>query len=720
MDKRTKPVKVPVILQMEALECGAASLAMILAYYKKWIPLEEVRVACGVSRDGSIALNIVKAAQGYGMQYKAYWYNTDKVQEQAHFPAMLFWNRSHYVVLNGIKKGYFYINDPATGFIRLSREDFDRYYSGLCIEFTPGENFVPEGKPKRALDYLKEIVSRNKGLVFFVMITGALAMAAGAFMPVITRVYTDEILIGDGGDWYQGLLWFFAGLILFQFIASSVNLIYIKYCTGKLAVTSNASFMEHIFRMPMEFFSQRSAGDLAARQAANDTVASTLIGQLAPILIDFIMLIFYLAVMISYSPFLTAVGVFTILLNLFVANRISKKRTEISRVQMRDQALLSAATVAGIDMVETIKASGTENGFMRRWSGYHAGVIKARVSFDNINRVLGAVPDLLLQLSNTAVLLLGLWSIMEGHFTEGLLLAFQACMTSFTAPASRLISAGQSLQEMRSSLERIHDVMDYPEENRAKEDFDPEDLADAKKLTGTIVMRHVTFGYSRLGAPVITDFNLSVKPGMRIAIVGESGSGKSTIARLLSGLYEQWEGEILFDGKPIGEIPKPLFNGSLAMVDQEVVIFRDTIENNIKMWDETIEDFDMILAARDAQIHDDIMCHREGYRHMLEENGRNLSGGQRQRIEIARVLAQDPSIIIMDEATAALDAVTECDVSNYIHDRGITSIIIAHRLSTIRDCDLIVVLDHGKIVQQGSHKELIAEGGLYKTLLTTQ
>lgn len=320
-------------------------------------------------------------------------------------------------------------------------------------------------------------------------------------------------------------------MILFQFIASSVNLIYIKYCTGKIAVTSNASFMEHIFRMPMVFFSQRTAGDLAGRQAANDNVAMTLIGQLAPILINFIMLAFYLAVMISYSPILTAVGVFTILLNLFVANRISKKRTEISRVQMRDQAVLSAATIAGINMVETIKASGTESGYMKRWSGYHAGVIKARVSFDNINRVLGAVPDLLLQVSNIAVLLLGLWSIMEGHFTEGLLLAFQACMSSFTAPASQLINAGQSLQEMRSSLERIHDVMAYPEDSLAKEDYDPCDLADAKKLTGKIEMKHVSFGYSRLGAPIITDFNLSVKPGMRIAIVGGSGSLSCRTAR---------------------------------------------------------------------------------------------------------------------------------------------------------------------------------------------
>ena len=718
--ERRKPVRVPVILQMEALECGAASLAMIMAYYKKWVPIEEVRVACGVSRDGCSALNIVKAAQSFGLEYQAFWYSTERILEAGHYPSIIYWNNNHFAVLCGFKRGFALINDPAAGFIRLSMEEFKRHYAGLFIEFTPGEAFVPDGKKKSVFSYLRGIFSKNRRLFFLVMATSALAMAAGAFTPVITRVFTDEILSGNGHDWYGGFLLFFAGLIVFQFVVSVINLIYVKYSTGKIAVTSNVSFMEHIFRMPMEFFSQRTAGDLSNRQAANDIVASTMIGQLAPILINIIMLVFYLIVMIHYSPLLTVVGVFSMAVNLFVANRISKKRTEISKVQLRDQALLSGATITGIDMVETIKATGSESGFLRQWSGYHAGVIKARVAFDNVNRVLGTIPVLLQSVTSIAILVMGLWSIMQGYMTEGLLLAFQGCMSAFVLPVNNLISTGQSLQEMRASLERIHDVMSYPEDIYLKEDFDPEELVDARKLTGKIEMKHVTFGYSRLGAPVISDFTLTITPGTRVAVIGSSGSGKSTIARLLAGLYQKWEGEILYDGKPLSEIPKPVFCGSVAIMDQDPVLFHDTIENNIKMWDETIEDFDMILASRDADIMKEILLQKDGYKHMIEEGGKNLSGGQQQRLEIARVLAGDPSIVIMDEATSALDTVTECEVSDYLHDRGITCIIIAHRLSTIRDCDEIIVLDHGHIVQQGTHQELIKQDGLYQKLMKAQ
>ena len=715
-----KCVKVPVILQMEELECGAASLAMVLAYYKKWVPLEQVRTACGISRDGCNAWNILEAAKTYGLEGKGFRYNLKRLQEKASFPCIVFWNMTHFIVLDGFKGNKVYINDPAQGKIRMPAEEFERGYSGICLTFEPGEAFVADGRKASTLEFLKKGMNGNTSTLALVMLTGALAMLAGCVIPVFTRVYTDEILPGNADSWYYGFIILFAGVILFQLAASVINLVYVTRAVGKLSVTSNVSFMHHIFRMPMEFFSQRMAGDLAQRAVSNDAVAQTLVGQVAPLIMNMVLVVFYLFVMIEYSVPLTIIGLITIVLNLFLARIISNKRMEISRIQMRDQGKLQAVSASGIGMVETIKASGAEEGFLERWSGYHASMIKAKVRFDGINRFLGTLPSLVIQLSGIAIMIMAFYSIMTGHFTAGLFLAFQACMNAFTVPASQLISAGQSIQEMRSSIERISDVLDYPEDINANEEYDPEEMADARKLSGNIEINNVTFGYARLGEPVIKDFSLSVKAGQRIAFVGSSGCGKSTIAKLLTGLYKPWNGEILFDGKPISEIPKPIFYGSLAMVDQEVVLFRDTIANNIRMWDKSIEDYDMILAARDADIHSEIMAGKGGYQHELEENGHDLSGGQRQRIEIARVLAVDPSIIILDEATSALDARTEYDISRYIHDRGITNIIIAHRLSTIRDCDEIIVLDHGEVVQRGKHRELMQEEGLYRELIIAQ
>ena len=715
-----KVVKVPVILQMEALECGAASLAMVMAYYHKWVPLDQVRVECGVSRDGSNALNILKAARRYGMECRAKRYTVERLREKASYPAIIFWSMNHFVVLDGFKKDHVYLNDPAKGRVRMPVSEFRNYYSGICLEFSPGEAFEADGRKKTAADTLRDGLSGNGRLVGLVMLTSALAAAGGVLVPVFSRIFTDDILSGGRQDWYRGFLLFFAAIILFQLIASVIHQALILRATGKLAVKSNTRFMYHIFRMPMQFFSQRMSGDLANRQAANDTVATTLITRLAPTLINLLMLVFYLFVMIQYSPVLTAVGVTTVAINLFVAQVISKKRTEISAAQLRDQAKLDATTVSGISMVETIKAAGAESGFFERWSGFHASVIQAKTKFVGVNRFLGTLPMLLQELSNITVLAMGLWLMMEGRFTAGLLLAFQSFMTAFLKPVNEFIAAGQSLQEMRAALDRINDVLDYPEDDALGGDSASDELEDARKLSGHVELKKVTFGYSKLAEPLIRDFDLELTPGKRVAFVGGSGSGKSTIAKLLTGLYQPWSGEILFDGKPMSEIPRAVFKGSVAMVDQDVVLFSDTVENNIKMWDASIEDFDMILAAKDAEIHGDIVSRKGGYQRVLQEGGKDLSGGQRQRIEIARVLALDPSIIILDEATSALDARTEYDVSRFIHDRGITCVIVAHRLSTIRDCDEILVMDQGEVVQRGTHEDLIREEGLYRTLITTE
>lgn len=707
--------KVPVVMQMEDLECGAASLTMILAYYCKWLPLEQVRADCGVSRDGSNARNVLKAARSYGLIAKGYRYEPEDLKKNGKFPCIIHWNFNHFLVLNGFRNDKAYLNDPAKGSYSVSMEEFDRSFTGICMMFEPDENFEPGGKPKSMLSFARKRLVGAGIAVAFLVLTSVISSLLGVIQPVFSRIFMDRLLTGQNPDWLYPFIFALALFSAVQIIIAWIQAVWSLKIDGKLAVTGSAVFMWKVLRMPMEFFSQRMAGDILQRQGSNAAIAGTLVNTFAPLALSAIMMVFYLVLMIRYSPLLTLVGLGSIVVNMLVARFISAKRVNITRVQMRDSGKLSSATVAGIGMIETIKASGAENGYFEKWSGYQASVNTQKVRFQRLNQYMGMIPGIVTEITNTAILALGIWLTMCGQFTAGMIMAFQGFMTSFSAPAQSLIAAGQTLQEMRTEMERVEDVMEYPMDEEAPES-DTQDTYD--KLSGRLEMKHVTFGYSRLGEPLIEDFSMSLEPGSRVAFVGASGCGKSTISKLISGLYKPWSGEILFDGKPISAIDRSVFTGSLAVVDQDIILFEDTIANNIRLWDKSIEDFEVILAARDAKLHEDIMQREGGYQYKITEGGRDFSGGQRQRMEIARVLAQDPTIIILDEATSALDAKTEFEVVDSIHARGITCIVIAHRLSTVRDCDEIIVLDNGKVAERGTHEELYARGGAYTSLIS--
>lgn len=711
--------KVPVVMQMEALECGAASLTMILAYYDKWIPLEQVREDCGVSRDGSNARNILRAARSYGLNAKAYRYSPERLKEVGKFPMIVHWEFNHFIVLDGFKGNKVYINDPARGNIVMTFEQFDEGYTGVCLMFDPSEDFQPSGKPKSVFKFAKSRLKGASVAVTFVMVTTLIASITGIAMSGFSRVFIDRLLSGNDPDWLFPFIIGLSGLAIVQLAAEWIKSIYSLKINGKMAIVGNMSYMWKVLRLPMKFFSQRMAGDIQQRKESNASIAGSLTNTLAPLVLETAMMIFYLVVMIRYSLLLTVIGVASIIGQVFVSRIISKKRVNITRVMMRDSGKLASATVSGIEMIETIKSSGAENGFFEKWSGYQASVNTQNVRFQRINSYLGMIPPILTQLANSAVLILGVYLCMTGEFTVGMVMAFQGFLGSFMTPAQTLISAGQTFQELRTEMERVEDVMKYPTDVEFNDDDIDED-ADYDKLSGTVELKNITFGYSKLAPPLIENFSMKLETGSRVAFVGASGCGKSTLAKLISGLYEPWEGEILFDGKHINEINRSVFTGSVAVVDQDITLFEDTIENNIKMWDNTIEDYEMMMAARDAQIHDDIMQREGGYRYKVIEGGRDFSGGQRQRLEIARVLAQDPTIIIMDEATSALDAKTEFEVVEAIKQRDITCIVIAHRLSTIRDCDEIIVFDHGKVVERGTHEELMALDGAYTKLITAE
>ena len=712
--------KVPMVMQLEALECGAACLTMILAYYGKWVPLEQIRIDCGVSRDGSNARNVLIAARYYGLEAKGFRYEPETLRKNGDFPCIIHWNFNHFVVLNGFKGGKAYLNDPARGTYSVSMEDFDDCFTGVCLRFAPTEMFEPSGKRKSMLSFAKKRLAGTGVAVAFTVATGIIASLIGAISPAFSRVFLDRLLTGKNPDW---LIPFIALLGIFdavQITMSAVSAFYNMRINGKMAVVGSSTYMWKVLGMPMEFFSQRMAGDIQERQTSNAGIANTLINTFAPLLLNIVMMLFYFVVMIRYSPLLTAVGIVSLSINALVSSRISKKRLNITRVSMRDSAKLSSATVAGIEMIETIKSSGAENGYFAKWSGYQASVNTQQIKFLKLNRCLGLIPQLVSEIANNVVLFLGVYLTMNGAFSVGMVMAFQGFLTSFMEPALTLVSAGQMLQEMRAQMERVDDVMEYKSDDMFAPESEDSDDEEYSKLSGKIELRDVTFGYSRLAQPVIKNFDLTVEPGGTVAIVGSSGCGKSTVSKLMSGLYRQWSGDILFDGKPLGEIEKSVFTGSVAVVDQDIILFEDTVANNIKMWDDSIEDFEMILAARDAQLHEVILQRPDGYQHRLIEGGRDFSGGERQRMEIARVLAQDPTIVIMDEATSALDAATEYEVVKAIRNRGITCVVIAHRLSTIRSCDEIVVLDDGVIAARGTHEQLMETSEIYRELVTSE
>ena len=714
-----KVAKVPVVMQMEALECGAACLAMVMAYYEKWVPLEEVRRDCGVSRDGSNARNVLLAARNYGFEADGYRMEISALKENAVFPCIIHWNFNHFVVLNGFKGKNAVINDPARGVVRVSMDEFDKAFTGICLLIQPGENFVPSGKKKSTIDFAARRLSGAGAAVVFVMLTSIIASLFGVINPVMSRIFMDRLLTGRNPDWLNPFIALMAALCAAQIVVQWAQVVYSLKINGKMSVVGSTSYIWKVLRLPMEFFSQRMAGDILQRKNTNASIAGTLVQTVAPLALNTVMAVVYLVLMLRYSPLLTMIGLVSVLMNLVIARYMSEKRVNMTRVQMRDAGKLASTTLAGISMAETIKSSGAENGFFRRWSGYQASVNAQEMKYARMNASLGLIPAMIGVCANYMVLFTGILLAMDGNFTIGMITVFQGFLTSFMGPVSTLIGAGQTIQEMRTDMERVEDVMQYPDDPFINEKPVSEE-EDYSKLSGNVELKNVTFGYSPLGEPVIKDFSMSLKPGNRVAIVGPSGCGKSTLSNLISGLYKPWSGEILFDGKPISEIHRSVFTGSVAVVDQEIILFEDTISANIRMWDESIADFEVIMAARDAQIHDDILRRPGGYQGKITENGKDLSGGQRQRLEIARVLAQDPSIIILDEATSALDAKTEYDVVRAICDRGITCIVIAHRLSTIRDCDEIIVLEKGVVVERGKHEELYAAGGAYTELVTSE
>ena len=709
-----KVVKVPQVMQMETVECGAASLTMILAYYSKWLPLEEVRTACGVSRDGSSAKSILGAARYYGLEAKGFRMSPEALEGKQ--PAIIHWNFDHFVVFRGFdRQGRACLNDPGFGPVKYPMEEFKKHFTGVCLTFQPTEQFEKNGQKTSIRSYIKKNL-KGSGEAFWLSFIFALMVAfVSLISPLFTRIFLDEILSGKNTDWAK---WFFMGmgaLTAWEFFVILLQSRYAKRVAGALALKSNKAYLRHLLRLPMSFFAMRHVGDLQQRMHLNETITHSLIEVLAPQVINICLLVLYLALMFSYSFWLTLIGILAAGINLAIVQYYATLRLNLIRSMQQSEGKYYSATVSCIDNMESIKSAGAETGFFKFWSGLWAQKFNINANADKQQTRMALLPVLANGIVNVAVLVLGAYLILQGELTVGMLLAFQGFMGSFLAPVNEVVNASQRIVEMRSQMERVEDVMKYPEDHREQKG----DIQQGK-LGGLLELKHITFGYSPLQPPLIEDFNLRVEPGRSVAFVGKSGCGKSTLAKLISGLYKPWSGEVLFDGRPIDTISNEELTNSVAVIDQNVVLFDDTIAQNIRMWDSTIEDFTVMMACNDAQIRNDIVSRPDGFNTKIVKGGQNFSGGQRQRIEMATALAKEPSILIMDEATSALDPKTEDEVMQNIRRLGPTQVIIAHRLSTIRDCDEIIVMDQGKVLQRGRHEELIAQEGCYQNLMKSE
>jgi NHLM bacteriocin system ABC transporter peptidase/ATP-binding protein len=709
--------KVPVILQMEALECGAASLAMILAYYKKYIPLEQLRSDCNVSRDGSTAKYILIAARHHGLEAKGYKKSIESLKSENEFPMIIHWNFNHFVVLCGFIGNKAVINDPSCGRILVEMEEFDRSYTGITLKFKPSESFEPYGKPKNIISYVSKSLSGSKAIMSFILLLGLVISVIGLVKPVFYKIFTDNILIDGESDKMPSLLAAMLVSLIIGFAAELLRSLYLAKLQAKMSIGSTSKFMWHVLQLPADFFSQRFAGDISSRQESINQIANDLCTQLAPTLLDVIMIGIYLVVMIYYSLPMALIGIATAGINILLMKAVSKQNTNASKATQRDLGKLSGIMISIVSMIETIKASGSENGFFEKLSGYQTKYNNSMLELKRRNTMIGIAPSLLSGICTGAVLMIGVYNILNGKFTIGALMAFQSFMTMFLTPVGSLVTSIQVFQDMSGSIERVEDVMNYPPDV----EFSPESTQlNYEKLSGDVELKSISFGYSTLAPVLIDNFSVKAKKGSMIALVGGSGSGKSTLAKVISGLYKQRSGEILFDGKPISEIDRYVFTGSLAVVDQSISLFSGTIKDNITMWDETISEEVVVQACKDACIHNDIMALPAGYDSVITEGGGNFSGGQRQRLEIARAFAAQPSIIILDEATSALDPMTENLVMQSVKRRGMTCFVIAHRLSAIRDADEIIMLEYGKEIERGTHKQLIEKDGKYAALVKSE
>lgn len=719
-------VRTPTVIQLEGVECGAAALAMVLAHYGRFVPLEELRHACGVSRDGAKAANLLRAARAYGLTARGMQMETGALTE-THPPAILFWKFNHFVVYEGMARRLgppmVRINDPAQGRRLITTEDFDLAFTGIVLTFAPGPDFRPGGHPPRLLADLRARYRSSGGALLLALLASLLLILPGLAAPAFTRVFIDRVLTGGDHSFLPALL---ASMGLAATVTVGLTMLqqsHLLRVESASSIRSSVRVVRHLLRLPVVFFTQRNPAEISKRVSSNNTIAQILSRDVATTVVSMLLVVFYAGLLWSYDAQLTLVGVGVAALNIVVLRLVSRLRTDTVARLRADRSGLVSASFNGLQLIETLKASGAEGDYFKRWAGFQARVVSGQQALGGPTAMLAVVPPLLAAVDSGLLLWIGGLRAIDGHMSIGLLVAFQTLVNSFSRPVAQLTNLGPRLQDVTADLNRLKDIEKFPpapeflEDEQARQARFADGNDTPTVLAGRVELAHITFGYSPLGKPLLDDFSLRVGPGERVALVGGSGSGKSTVSRLIAGLYEPWHGELLFDGRPRRDYPRDVMGTAVAFVDQDIFLFEGTVRDNVTLWDDSIPDEAVVAALRDAAVYD-VVSARPGTIHSsVAEGGKNFSGGQRQRLEIARALVRNPSVLVLDEATSALDAQTEATIDDNLRRRGCACVIIAHRLSTVRDSDEIVVLERGKVAQRGNHHALAAVPGPYAELI---
>jgi NHLM bacteriocin system ABC transporter peptidase/ATP-binding protein len=705
--------RTPTVFQHEAAECGVACLGMILGYHGRFVPLEELREVAGVNRDGIKASNIVKTAARYGLAGKGF---TIEIKDlpAVDLPAIMFWNFDHFVVAEGCKGDRVFINDPATGPRVITMREFDAAFTGVVLTFAPTADFKAGGEAPSLLRGIRESLAGFRVPLAGAVLAGFLLVIPGLLVPGLQRAFVDYFLIGGLDHWLYWLIGSIAAVALVKGIITFLQQRTLARFQVRYGVSTSGRLLWQILHLPVPFFAQRNSGDVANRLTAADRLTGLISGSLAVALINLLVIAIYAAVMATYDAPLTLLVVAFAALNLALLIWLSRRLSDAHRRMLQDDARLQAMTLQGFANLDAYRASGSEGLFFRRWAGAHAKVVSAEQAMSFWQRLLGSLPVMLTTIAGVAIVLYGGMRIMEGTLSIGMLVAFQALMLNFNAPVAGFIGVGGQLQQTRGYVDRLGDIL--------RQRLDPmlageAGLDDLPTPRGSLTVDRLAFGYAAVNAPFIRELALDVPAGSRIAIVGATGSGKSTLGKLIVGLLTPRSGGICLDGIEIARLPPPVLRGAVAYVDQTTTLFAGTVRDNLTLWDTTIAEDRMVAAAQDAMVHEVIASRPTAYETKVEENGRNFSGGERQRLAIARALAVDPVLIVFDEATSALDAVSEQAIFDNIRRRGCTCVLISHRMSAVRDCDEIVVLDAGRIIERGRHSVLIAAGGPYKRLV---